>query len=513
MNPVRLTRVVLLAACAVTSARADDWVVRQWRQPRPEEQLAAIRHPLPQGQGAVFVPVMTDPDAEPAYSVLRGGSLVGTAQPGSRLVLPPGNYQVRLGSSRHEGARLRPVSVQAGETTLVEVDWSGLVVQVLNENGFPFRGLYEIVKLPEREYVGAGYGARIELGQRLETWILEPGLYLLLRRGESYQARANFFTVLLRPGYLERLALVMSEEDGSFRGAGDLQAVIGQGTELEEDLVVNWVVGAGAGLDFRRNVPGAADVTEFVPSLFTDFTLSYSPKPHLVYTRFKLDEEFTQEDWGVYEEEFDLVRFDALYSYFLASYLGPYVRTGMETNLFPNHLRLAEERDFVDVDDPGNPLTRADDLRIADPFFPLTIKGGAGLRLDAKWSSLLDLWVLVGAGGRQVFNRGVWADVDDPETGAYEVQQKKDTGDLGAEATLFLELAPVRWLMATAEFEVFLPFGALDDPTFRLELEADLRLTSVVGLAYSLKLMRQPAMAEDIQQIHSVALRFSVAIF
>lgn len=494
-------------------ATADEWEQRGWKQSGPKVQAARNMEPLPAGMGAVFVPAMTDPDVEPNFSVLRDGQLLGSSKSGTRFILAPGEATVLVGSRHDEHARPRPVEIRAGEVTILQPDWSGLVVHVLNENGFPFRGNYEIVSLPDRQHVGMGSGAQIELGQRLETWILEPGVYLLLRRGESYRARANFFTVLLRPGHLERIALVMSEEDGSFKGAGDLVAVMGEGTEVEEDLTINWVIGAGLGLDFRRSVPGSVDVTEFVPSVFTDFSLTYSPKPHLLYLRLKLDEEFTQEDWGVYEEEVDILRFDALYSYLLSSNLGPYFRVGLETNLFANYLRLDEEVDFVEKDSPGASLGRADDLRIGKPLFPLVLKGGAGFRTSASWSSFIDFWALAGVGGRQVYNRGVWAGTDDPETEAYEVQRQPNQGDLGAEATLFLELAPLRWILTTAEFEIFVPFTNAKEPSFRLDLDVDLRLTSVVSVVYTLRLVQQPTISPELQQIHSVALRFSVAIF
>ena len=204
------------------------------------------------------------------------------------------------------------MSVVADEVTVLRPDWAALVVHVVDRNRVPHRGTYELVSVGGGRAVGVGYGAEPERGQRLATWLIEPGEYLLLRRGQSLLPREDFFSLRVRSGHVEEVVLVVDPDDGSFRGAGALDAIGGLGTEIDEELTIRWIVGAGVSLDFRRGVPGSADTTELGLSGFTEFVLSFIPDPHLVYLRVKIDEEFSEEDWGPFEKELDLLRIDSL---------------------------------------------------------------------------------------------------------------------------------------------------------------------------------------------------------
>ena len=352
-----------------------------------------------------------------------------------------------------------------------------------------------------------GFGAQTELGQRLQTWILEPGLYMLLRRGESYLARENFFTIKLLPGQVEHLVLVIDPADGSFRGAGDAMSTAGAMATGDEPLAMNWVIGAEASLDVRRNVPGTADTLELGPGFYTDFLLTYGAEPHFVYSRVKIDERFSQEDWGRFEKELDEARLDAFYAYEFKPWFGPYVRGGMETSFFPGYLYFDERTAVFDADDPDRQLGSRRVFRIAEAGFPLTLKGGGGVRFDAQLPPWLDFWTLLGIGGQQIFTRGVYALDDDTTTDTVEVRRVGWSGDGGAEARVFLEANPLRWLVVTNDLEVFMPFTRPEDVRFRLDSEVGLRVASVLSVVYSLRLQRRPALSLNLEQTHSLALR------
>ena len=496
---------ILLSVLSTGPAAGQD--LPGWNQADPEAQLeAAAGAPLPAGMGGLLVPCMTDPDAEPGVRVLRDGHPVATGPTGTRLAVPPGVYTVHVGSAGL-AARTGEITVTAGQTTLVPPQWAGLRVQVLDANGVAVRGAYELVRLPERRQVGIGFGAQTELGQRLQTWILAPGLYMLLRRGESYLARENFFTVKLSEGAVEHLVLVIDPEDGSFRGAGDASGVAGAQGAGDEPLAMNWVIGAEASLDVRRNVPGTSDTLELGPGLYTDFLLTYGAEPHFVYARAKIDEKFSQEDWGRFEKEMDEARLDAFYAYELKPWFGPYVRGGLETSFFPSYLYFDERTVVVDAEDPTRQLGSRSVFRIAQAGYPLTVKGGAGARFDAQLPPWLDFWTLLGVGGQQIFTEGVYAQDDDPATAELEVRAVDWSGDVGGEARVFLEANPLRWLVLTNDLEVFMPFVRPQDVRFRLDSEVGLRVASMLSVVYSLRLQRRPALSEDLEQTHSVALR------
>ena len=92
----------------------------------PKQQLAADTTVVPAGSGAVFVPAMTTGADEPETLVYQGTQRVGSAMNGRRIVLAPGSYVLRIGSSPLDQMMSIPVEVTAGNTTLVPVTWGGI---------------------------------------------------------------------------------------------------------------------------------------------------------------------------------------------------------------------------------------------------------------------------------------------------------------------------------------------------------------------------------------------------
>ena len=130
--------------------------------------------------GSIFVPAMTRSSTEPKYRVFEGTKQVASALPGEKVFVTPGDYTVVVGSGAEESLMRFDVVVAEGETTFIPVLWSGLLVTVLDERGNSFRGSYELVKMPERDFVGIGLGADLAKGERLTSWYLPPGLYMIL---------------------------------------------------------------------------------------------------------------------------------------------------------------------------------------------------------------------------------------------------------------------------------------------------------------------------------------------
>ncbi|MEZ4472430.1 MAG: hypothetical protein R3F60_16875 [bacterium] len=91
-------------------------------------QVANDPTAIPIGQGAVFLPAYTTGDREPPVTVLQDGGVVAEGQAGARVVLPPGDYDVRFGSGTFSQQVRVPVAIQEGRTTVLPPTWSGLVV-------------------------------------------------------------------------------------------------------------------------------------------------------------------------------------------------------------------------------------------------------------------------------------------------------------------------------------------------------------------------------------------------
>ncbi len=152
----------------------------------------------------------------------RNGRLVtGKAKLGRRIVVAPGDYEVRVGSGAGNQQLTRKVRVEAGKTTVVPPAWAELDVNVVDETFVPFRGTYEIIRMEKREDFGLGFGADEQLGEVTRVWVLPPGLYKIIRAGGTYRDRTDFATVRLEAGRLTRFTLVLDPDDGRFLGAGE----------------------------------------------------------------------------------------------------------------------------------------------------------------------------------------------------------------------------------------------------------------------------------------------------
>ena len=486
----------------------------RWQRPSPEIQRDMDPTLVPVGRGAVFVPCMSQPLLEPAYSVYCDGKLVETVPVGTRVIVEPGTCRVVLGAGA-EGDRVeRHVTVREGKTAIVKPDWAGLQVQVVDANTIPFRGAYELLALPDFVVYGVGMGAQVEQGEQVRTWILEPGLYMILRVGESYQARTNFFTFRVRPGVLEQIILVVDPDTGDFLGAGE-QSAFTAGSQLTRDLTLSAVVGGCLSLTHQTNITGAADTTFLGPSFYLDLLARYSPARHFFYARLSSEEAFTQEDWGRFEKNVDFLRADVLYAYRLLEWMGPYARLGLETTVFPGYQYFDKPTTVTRSKDVGVSRVWSDveEFKLSDPLYPMVVKGGTGLRFNTLPNPFIDLWTLLGVGGRMTYTDLMFVPDDDTHTLEFEVNRVADFRSLGAEATVVLRTSFSRWVIGNTEFEVFVPFDELSRPTMRWDNNVSLRLTSFISLNYIYRLKYEPEITTDFQQDHQALLRFSYKFF
>lgn len=501
-----------------------------WLRPPPRVQLEMDPQLIPIGKGAIFVPAMSEPAVEPQVLIVApSGEEVAQAPTGQKIILPPGHYEVRVGSGVLEQQIRMQAEVHEGHTTLIEPEWAGLIVRVVDTRGIQFRGTYEVFALPVGEDYGLGLGADETLGESLRTWLLRPGRYMIVRSGESPRARTDFLTVRLAPGELIHFTLVQDQQ-GTFHGGGVVDRWEGR-TEIQ-----NWRVGliVGGDLLWNRNdhVPGRASGNSTTFNAFVDTSLRYLDPNHLFYMRLQLDEGGQAfQDMGAdlsdlqLSKTLDELDFDALYTYRLLSWLGPYVRFGMNSNLFPGVRRFdPPNKDVVVLDRDLNLIERKVSPKLVDlagSFDPLELKEGFGVSFDISPSLLFDIHLRVGVGARHTVVRSLLiereASPDLPACAdAVCLVQATPSNLLGAEATLIGSVRLFRWVLLDTELDSLLPFiasGSGSEPVVTWKNTLSLRLVSFASVAYVTNLAYNKQLSEELQFEQRVLLRFTFDIF
>jgi hypothetical protein len=493
-----------------------------WQTPNPRTQLEADPTLLPVGRGGILVPSMTEPRLEPRVRVTDlEGQAVADAMSGATIVVHPGEYLVHVGSGGLDDQLTVRVKVHEGRTEVVEPVWAGLRVEVVNAHAVPFRGTYELVALPSRSSLGVGFGARVEMGERVDTWLLPPGTYMLLKPGENYQARANFFTLRLGQARLESFTLVLNEDTGDFLGAGEVQ--LSEEASRVRGFLVSMILGGSLLLNNRSNVPGTTPGNSFTVELFFDSIARWLYGKHYLYNRLRVEEGQTKQPNTSFQVSIDEVALDSIYIWKVVPWLGPYLRGGLRTTAFPG-VRYFDTPTTVEVGhfvpDPVSgaptwtPLApRQDDLsefHLSDRFFPLTLSAGTGLNLDASISYLLDVSTRMGVGVRKSFYNGLLLNSDLGSTpDVVEFERIEDSFVKGFEGALILNARLTRWVILSTEFDVIAPFDDLDDPVVDLYTNAGLRLSSFASLNYIVKLLYDRNVSPDPQVEQRLMLRFS----
>lgn len=388
MRPAIIVAALLglaLDAGAQTPAPSD---IYRWLAPDAAAQVAEDATVVSPGAGAIFVPAMTDGDREPAALVFRGEEQVASGLNGTRITLEPGAYTVRVGSGPTPQMVSVPVDVVPGETAVTPVRWGGLRIEVVDASNLPHRGVYEVIRVANRQPYTVGFGADTLQGERLLTILMPPGLYRIVKLGSTYRARTDFATVLVPEGRLVHYKLVIDPESGQFRGAGTVPA--------EELGVVpevspwnrRYTIGLSAPVTSTRNVVGASNETTVGSELFFDTYIAYQRDRTLFNSVLEFETGFEkikpQGSRAIpWRKTRDRLRIDLLYSRFLSSRIGPYGRLGLRTGVFASHTLVTEDivvsRQFADGRLERELVPANTTFQTGDPFSPPVYREGAGL--------------------------------------------------------------------------------------------------------------------------------------
>ncbi|MFW6253412.1 MAG: hypothetical protein ACOC41_00635 [Chitinivibrionales bacterium] len=514
-----------------------------WDAPSLSKQLAEDEKNTLMGMGSIFVPTMSPADLEPNIEIVDStGESVESGLPGTKYSVMPGSYFIMMGSGRHNQRIVHKVQVQEGETTPVIPTWSGISIDVVDQDGLPFRGEYELARIDKFEPYGRGFGRDPTLGEEVRTWIVRPGVYKIFGVGESYNTLTNFVTVRLLPGEYVRFLLVMNSNQMKITSGGNVN------TEINRELTSNW----GYGINVGGSVGMSGEINHETDSSKTSTSLTILVNSRLDYKRGPIDwdnylrlnqlADFESFDISRIESDIDELRISSIFTWRFFPWFGPYGRLEMETGLFPEYARVpsGEENDnyyFVETfeDSSYAGIDSNNNSYLLEPVFsPFNLEAGAGANMNLLSTRYFDARFLTGLGLRQEY---IWGrsevlsdtslnDTLESITGLDEenfttvrnIDKKVTRPEFGPEAALNLSIRLGRYASVESELKAFFPIDRMTDsnnefrPDLRLYSTLSWRLARAFTVDYQYDYeLRWPNEVEARQNIsrHNILLRYS----
>ncbi len=493
--------------------------MKTWDAPPLSVQQAADQTIIPFGKGGIFIPRFTETNYEPDVEIMDpDGEFAISGEAGRTYTLEPGDYYVMLGSGTHRQRIVKKIQISEGKTVPLVPDWSGLIIEVVDEQGVPIKGEYELTRIDEFDPYGRGYGASSEMGETVKAWVLKPGIYKILGVGEGYNTLTNFVTVRLVPGELTRFLLIQDETDLKIRGGGIVPI------NVNSKLTSSWRYGSNVGGNLQFNADNdhqmKTSIITFTLGLLSDSWLLYRKKPVEWSTRLRLEEGFNITDWDLSNmiSSPDRTILTTMIIWRIFNWIGPYARAEVTTNLFSEKVRRNKEDWFcyVDPDYKFESLKGFDSSRtysVEPAFSPFITDIGAGVNADLATFRIFEAKARLGFGSsysrymdryRVVDPSKVIFDEEDSLLYSSRVEkslvlfpeEKVNIFELGPQASLGMTIRLGLYASAEGEIKVFapvMPVPRFDSPDYELNTTLSWRLSRALTLDYTYRtILKQP---------------------
>jgi hypothetical protein len=388
--------------------------------------------------GRLFVPVMTFPDWEPEIKIYNSADMIVVEgnRAGKSVFLKPGRYTVLFGSSNDPFSLIqKKFDIYEHQTTIIEPDWAGLIVSVLNQNMEFVRYGYEIMNMATGISVGSRY-SREESGFNdiNYTWILPPGKYKVVRQGETFNTNTNFATFELKAGELTEMSIVINDLL-QFTGAGELGVLENYNRGKKEWS--NTLNLKGSVTVYSHNKDNEDEnTTDIISQAKIDNKIIYDSKPYYLNLRQSLKEEWAKtEALDGIRISLDELNFKNTGIYYFTNVFGIFGELNLGTKIFP--------ASYFDINAPVLKIERNGDslylgtlekFKVSEPFAPVTTEEKFGLNFTLVKSSNSNFYLRTGFGFFQNFNSRVYS-LESSSSALYTFKEQKDTYRKGLTAS------------------------------------------------------------------------------
>ena len=486
---------LLLASTLGSLANEDTWSAN-----RRKAQLAMDPTLIPKGKGMLFVPTMTSGFREPNYQIFRNGKEIATEETGTGVLLTPGTYEVLIGSGTIAQMMRREVEIVESLTSLIEPWWSGLAIDVIDETRASIKESYELFEEGRgQENFGIGFGVEEERGEAVDTWLLKPGTYTIVKVGENV-ATPGKFSVRLLPGELIQRNLVV-DDNGNFVGFYP-PSYLQLGGQLSSKWNSRWELSMSTQFNTSQNTSNEEASLSFTGQLRN--RSRYNSERHFFDLRIILEEGFTKEGGDALRKSVDEIEARSTYIFRLSRRLGPYLRAVLNSKLFPADVFFDEAQVLTLLDADGQIIdTRRgiSEFTREPSFFPLELRQGIGINSEVYRSFPLNIDLRIGLGARQQIVS------DSYELDGETATQLENVSSTGLEALLIMDAQLSRYVNLDSEFDILMPSSRTSAWEFTFENRVRTFLTPFINMDIVLDLERQKPLNE-LKSSQQVLLRF-----
>lgn len=492
-----------------------------WIAPSIEEQLGLDKTLIGMGTGAIFVPMMTDDRSEPDIFVRAstGTKVLSKSNwdeglSGHRIIVPPGDYKVAVGSGNLQQKKVFKVNVKEGHTSLVEVNWGGVIINTVDERGEKIEEIYEVFDFESGESYGRGYGQDESKGNGVKTWILPAGIYKIVPSTKDFSTVTEYITIKVVSGELVSIDMVFDNESGLVLGGG-IQPNTERGilnTFWSQSLRV------GGALSYMTILTEEGRKQDIF-SMNTDvkYQLKYDDSKWLgVGEIYSLNNFQISKDKDADESDFSIITDDfsarATLIRRLRPWIGPYVKTTLKTHLVPKSIQSETDDSIIVLNRYKDTVSVLHDseLTINNPFFPMEFGEGIGLNLDIVSTPRLEISPQAGAAWRQTVNKDVLVKFSDSSDVYIPDENNRK---FGLEASIFIRALISGRITLDLRGEVFVPEADFEEYLIE-EASADLRLRIFRSfeLSYLHELVDNKDESENVKYEHRFESKNSLTL-
>jgi len=471
--------------------------IKEVTDPKILEQLNQDPTLLPLEKGALFVPYIVDSKLEPHYAIFKDGEFVADAETGRRLPLFEGEYVIYIGSGPLDMQMEIKVSVYKERITVVIPSWSALIIKTIDQNNNDIRESYTLINEKTKIQVGAGSGADVLRGEKDQIWILKPGLYRVMKRGESPYSFQNFVTVRTQRGKLSTVQMIFEEKTRMVLGGGEVIS----DTE-DRKYTGNWsfkanISGNFALINSGYLKGGSGDTFDFTFGSTLNLSVIYDDSNFLFINRLEINELFQKPDKEKLRFVKDLMKFDSSFIYRINQYVGPYVSLRLRTPFGYKYFKTPKDTaatpiTVVEENGDSERLGADQTFTYAKSFSTTILQEGTGLNVDYSYGNVFKITGRAGWGFRQDFNPFSY-DISKLESDSTITRVPYFKNLTGPEFYLYISWFPFSFLELKEEFDALLPVDDVNNFNFLSKTSAFLWISRFAAIQYEFEIEKSPS--------------------